>query len=76
MRQGLITINQTQFEDRVRNKPVLVWIADGGWEVGERESPTNIFVPFNQVFVFGDELFLIQRSFQLETVLDRIDKLP
>lgn len=69
---GIIGISQEQMVDLVKSKPVMVWDADGGWKVTGLEQ--DIFVPFNQPFKFpGRDTIIVQRSLDLEKVLDRME---
>lgn len=70
---GVIGINQEQFVDLTEDTGATVAEADGGWNVTADTLARPIFVPFNQVFVFGRERVVVQRSKQLEDILDRID---
>ncbi len=73
---GIIAIDQSQFVDLVKGEMAQVWDADGGWKVNAQTLARPIFVPFNQTFVFADETIKVQRSQQLEAILDRIDAVP
>jgi hypothetical protein len=73
MTLGIITIDQDQFVDFVKDTNARVNDADGGWQIQATTLPRPIFVPFNQPFSFGEERVIVQRSRQLEDVLDRID---
>lgn len=69
---GLIAIDQEQMRDMVKDKPVLISDADGGWNI--QGLAREIFVPYNQVFKFpGRDTIFVQRSSQLEVVLDRME---
>ena len=73
---GVIGIDQEQFVDLTKGTAATVAEADGGWSVEAATLARPIFVPFNQTFVFGRERILVQRSKQLEDILDRIDGIP
>ena len=72
LRYGLIKIDQEQMRDMVKDQPCVIADADGGWKV--QGLVREIFVPYNQVFKFpGRDTIFVQRSNQLETVLDRME---
>lgn len=76
MTWGLIGIDQTQFTDLVKDTDATVWEGDGGWRIETPVLARPIFVPFNQHFEFGGERIIVQKSQQLEDILDRIDGVP
>lgn len=70
---GLIKIDDAQFVEQVRDTKAQVFDSDGGWLVNSKSMARPIFVPFNQPLAFGGERIIVQRSKQLEDLLDRID---
>ena len=72
LQYGILKCTQEDMAAIVKGWPVTITDADGGWEV--QGSCGRIFVPYNQAFKFpGRDTIFVQRSSQLDTVLDRME---